>query len=177
MSQGEAGREPSAPGAPGVGPLEWLLKIRYVAVLVVILAVMHSLTFLAIATRIAVSTYWNVFTNSHGDAEHRPGLELLHSLDLLLVSLVLMILGIGVAKLFLLSPAMAQRSSRLPGWLDVVTFSELKFLLWETILTTLLVVALTSFIPGMADQLSWGSLVMPVAILLLALSLYFMRKH
>jgi uncharacterized membrane protein YqhA len=161
----------------GGGLFEGLLKFRYVAVLVVVIALLHSLTFLAIATRSAFITYWHVVRGTAGgETAQRPGLELLHSLDLLLVALVLMILGLGVAKLFLLPAGSPHRPTQLPAWLDVESFSELKYLLWETILTTLLVAALSIFTAGIGEKLEWSALLLPAAILLLALSLYFMKK-
>jgi uncharacterized membrane protein YqhA len=151
-----------------------LLKVRYVAAAVVILALLDSLAFLFLGARTAFATFGHIIATG-GNSESRPALQLLHSLDYFLVSLVLLILGLGVAKLFLLAPS-AQRSPHLPSWLDVQTFSDLKYLLWETILTTLLIAALPSLTAGLFESLDWSALVMPAAILLLAFSLYFMKK-
>ena len=49
-------------------------------------------------------------------------------------------------------------------------------LLWETILTTLVIVALSDLIRGLFTKLDWTALIMPSAILVLALSLFFMKK-
>jgi uncharacterized membrane protein YqhA len=156
------------------GFLEHLLKARYVAAVVVVLSLLHSLMFLFIGARSAVVTYWHVITGSA--AGGRPGLELLHSLDLFLISLVLLILALGVAKLFLRSPTASPHPDWLPSWLHIETFGDLKFLLWESILTTLLIAALPSLASGLFGELTLISLVVPATILLLALSLYFMRK-
>jgi len=168
--------EPTAPEHSHEGGFfEHLLKVRYVASVVVVLSLLHSLTSLYMRARIAVATYWHVVSGASGASEQRPGVELLHSLDYFLVSLVLMILGLGVAKLFLL-PSTTHRSSRLPSWLNVESFSDLKFLLWETILTTLLIAALPMLSAGLFEKLGWSALVAPAAIMLLALSLYLMKK-
>jgi uncharacterized membrane protein YqhA len=178
--EGTVDAPPGKPAAnasrgPGEGRfLEHLLKVRYLAVVVVILALAHSVIFLFMGARISVATYWHIL----GSAEvglSNPGVELLHSLDLFLVSLVLMILALGVAKLFLLPPT-AHPSAHLPDWLHIETFSDLKFILWETILTTLLIAALPVLVAGMEEDLDWTALVIPAAILLLAFSLYCMRK-
>jgi len=50
-------------------------------------------------------------------------------------------------------------------------------LLWETSLTTLLTVALSDLIRGLFTQLEWSALTVPAAILLLALSLFLIKKH
>jgi uncharacterized membrane protein YqhA len=157
---------------------EYLLKIRYVAVVVVVLGIAHSVMFLIMGAQLAVKTYWQVLTGRAVGGLERPGLELLHSLDLLLIGLVIMILAVGVAKLFLLPRgAAAPTKSPLPTWLNIETFSDLKILLWETILTALLIVALTTLASGIFERLDWSALALPSAIFVLALSLYFMRKH
>ena len=152
---------------------EHLLKIRYVAVVIVILAVLHAVAFLVLGTKVAIQAYAHILQGG-ASAELRPGLELLHSLDFLFVSLVLMVLALGIAKLFLLGPNVDE--SRLPSWLRLHSITELKVLLWETVLTTLLIASLPGLVSGLFGQLNWTVLVTPAAILVLALSLYFMKK-
>ena len=155
-----------------------LLKIRYVAVVVVVLCVLHALMFFIMGAELAGKTYWHVLSGAMVGGLERPGLDLLHSLDLLLIGLVLMILALGVAKLFLLPhDGSAAATSPLPSWLNIETFSDLKILLWETILTALLIVALSTLASGIFERLEWTAMVIPAAIFVLALSLYFMRKH
>jgi uncharacterized membrane protein YqhA len=179
-----AGAQDAPPGEPAwngdppdhPGFFEHLLKIRYIAAVVVLLAILHSLMFLVIGAHSALVTYWHIVRGDSREANSRPGLELLHSLDLFLISLVLLILALGVAKLFLRAPASARRSSQLPAWLNIESFSDLKYLLWESILTTLLIAALPILNSGVFETPDWTSLVLPATILLLALSLFFMRK-
>jgi uncharacterized membrane protein YqhA len=173
----DEGTEHAPPGRPAGshgGFLVHLLKIRYLAAVVVVLAIVHSVMFLFLGARRSVVSYLHILRAPDVDAGN-PGLELLHSLDFFLVSLVLMILALGVAKLFLLPPTL-NFSARLPAWLHVETFSDLKFLLWETILTTLLIAALPVLVAGMHGKLDWTALVIPAAVLVLALSLYCMKK-
>ncbi|HMF44673.1 MAG TPA: YqhA family protein, partial [Polyangia bacterium] len=100
-----------------------------------------------------------------------------HSLDFLLIALVLLILGLGVAKLFLLPPsAVARRIYALPTWLNMETFSELKVLLWETILVALVVFALPTLSSDLAGRLEWSALILPAAITLMALGLFLMKR-
>jgi len=151
-----------------------LLKIRYVAVVIVILSVLHAVAFLAMGTKIALRAYGHVLDESP-PASARPGVELLHSLDFLFVSLVLLVLGLGIAKLFVVRLT-KEESDTLPVWLRIDSITQLKVLLWETILTTLLIVALSDLIRGLFTTLAWSALTIPAAILLLALSLFFMKK-
>jgi uncharacterized membrane protein YqhA len=152
---------------------ERLLKVRYLAVVVVAFAVIHALAFLYLGGRTALKTYWTILSGKEGGHE-RPGLELLHALDNLLVSLVMIILAAGVTKLFLTSNPVGHHWS-LPKWMDIETFSDLKFLLWETILLALLVFGLSTMFSH-EGQTSWNALVIPGAILLLAISLFLMKR-
>ena len=151
-----------------------LLKIRYVAVVIVILALLHSVAFLVMGAKIALRAYWHVLDETAAAAE-RPGIELLHSLDFLFVSLVLLVLGLGIAKLFVVNLT-EEETAALPIWLRIESITELKVLLWETILTTLLIVALSDLIRGLFTKLEWSALTIPAAILLLALSLFLIKK-
>jgi uncharacterized membrane protein YqhA len=151
-----------------------LLKIRYVTVVIVILAVLHALAFLGMGAQIAFKAYWAVLRPLPGEHAARPGLELLHALDFLFVSMVLVVLSLGIAKLFLLDPN--REIPKLPTWLEIDSITELKVLLWETILTTLVIVALSDLSEGLLAKLDWTVLLTPIAILMLSLSLYFMKK-
>jgi uncharacterized membrane protein YqhA len=155
---------------------EHLLKIRFVAIAVVVMAILHSVAFLWMGAQIAFATYWQILRGDSGNTG-RPGLELLHALDFLLVSLVLLILALGVAKLFLVRPApTSDAHSPVPVSLQVETFTDLKVLLWETILTALLIEALSVFTSGLFGKLDWSVLIVPAGIALLSLSLYFIKR-
>jgi uncharacterized membrane protein YqhA len=164
------------PPRDGGGLLVQLLKIRYIAFVVVILAILHALAFLFLGARIALHAYRIIFAGAQTGENVRPGLELLHSLDFLLIALVLLILGLGVAKLFLLPPPTPQRRYSLPTWLNMETFSDLKVLLWETILTALVVFGLPTLSTDLAGKLEPSALVLPGAIFLLALGMFFMKR-
>jgi uncharacterized membrane protein YqhA len=152
-----------------------LIKVRYIAVVIVIISLLHAVAFLTMGAEIAARAYWHVLDDTAAGWS-RPGVELLHSLDFLFVSLVLLVLGLGIAKLFVFSPS-EEETAALPVWLRISSVGQLKVLLWETILTTLLIVALSDLIRGLFTKLDWTALTMPVAILVLALSLFFMKKH
>ena len=180
LGGGDDGHE--GPRLNGDGPrparlLEQLLKIRYIAAVVVILSILHALAFLFLGARIAFHAYHLIVSRAGAAENVRPGLELLHSLDFLLIALVLLILGLGVAKLFLLPPgAVARRLYALPTWLNMETFSDLKVLLWETILVALVVFGLPTLSADLVGKLDWSALVLPAAITLMALGLFFMKR-
>jgi uncharacterized membrane protein YqhA len=153
--------------------LKHLLKVRYLAAIVSLIAVLHAMAFFAMGTKAAFHAYGLVLRG--GELSQRPGVELLHSLDYLLIGLVLIILAFGVAKLFLVSPSSIDKDS-LPNWLHIESFTDLKVLLWETILTALLIIGLSEISTDILGVLEWSTLVIPGSILLLAISLYFLKK-
>lgn len=155
---------------------EVLLKFRYLAVVMVVIALLDAMAYLVLGIRVAVHAYAHLLDGT-GSAlpDNRPGIELLHSLDFVFVSLVLVVLGLGIAKLFLLAPN-SKADAELPAWLRIEGISELKVLLWETILTTLLIAGLSELVVGLFSRQDWTILLTPIAILILALSLFFMKK-
>ena len=73
-----------------------LLKVRYIVVVIVILAVLHAFAFLAMGTLTTVKAYRLLLgETAEGGDPPRPGLELLHSLDFLFVAMVLLVFALG----------------------------------------------------------------------------------
>jgi uncharacterized membrane protein YqhA len=87
--------------------------------------------------------------------------------------IVFMIFAIGIIRLF---GIYNDEKHELPSWLNINNFKELKVLLWETILVTLVVFTLTSIATDRSG-LHWEMLILPGVVLILSLSLYLMRKH
>lgn len=135
----------------------------------------------AIFVILGVYDFFHAFT--HLGNENKAGIVgfiaigLLRSVDLFLVAIVLFVFSLGLLVLFL-SKDEAAFPAKLPTWLRVNDFIELKALLWEAILTTLVV----SYLTGLAERrLNGGPLVVydliiPGAILLIATSLYLLKK-
>ena len=107
--------------------------------------------------------------------ESHPGLSILESLDVFLVALVFLLFAIGIAKLFI--PDTAENLNiKIPEWLDIKNFTELKLLLWEAVLTTL-VVYFISDVVKQEGHYSWELMIIPASIILLSLSVFILRKH
>lgn len=104
-------------------------------------------------------------------------IELLRSVDLFLVAIVLFVFSLGLFVLFF-SANDSTFPTKLPPWLRVKDFIQLKVLLWEAILTTLVV----SYLAALAErrlnggELVVGDLIIPGAILLIAVSLFFLKR-
>jgi uncharacterized membrane protein YqhA len=103
---------------------------------------------------------------------------LLQSVDLFLMAIVFFVFSLGILVLFPNNNSNTENGPTLPAWLRIKNFTELKVILWEAILTTLVV----SFIGGLVErrldgeQLTTQHLIIPAAILLLAVSLYFLKR-
>jgi len=100
---------------------------------------------------------------------------LLHAVDAFLVAIVFFVMALGFFILF--NNAEAYILAKLPEWLRVKNFTQLKIILWEAILTTLVL----SWLAGLVEKkISGGShdlqsLIIPAGILLIALSLLFLK--
>lgn len=100
---------------------------------------------------------------------------LLKAIDMFLLAIVFFVFALGVLILF-----SSERSLpvALPQWLQLKNFVELKVILWEAILTTLVI----SYLAGLAEKRMAGeevailNLVIPGVIFLISLSLYFLKK-
>jgi uncharacterized membrane protein YqhA len=103
-------------------------------------------------------------------------IELLHAVDVFLVAIVFFVLALGILILF--NKPENQLSINLPEWLRVKNFMDLKAILWEAILTTLVV----SYLASLAEkeiagqEITMQSLVIPGGIFLISLSLYFLKR-
>jgi uncharacterized membrane protein YqhA len=100
---------------------------------------------------------------------------LLQSVDLFLMAVVFFVFSIGILILF---NTHGDEDLNLPEWLRIKNFTQLKVILWEAILTTLMI----SYIAGLVqkrldgEQPSTVMLILPGSILLLAISLFLMKK-
>jgi len=102
----------------------------------------------------------------------KPGLEIVESLDLFLVGLVFLIVSLGFMKLF--HPEFSWfKDFNLP-WLKVDDFFQLKQLIWNAFLLTLLVTFGIQLLRTIGDW-NWTLLVVPGSVLLFALAAKFMK--
>jgi uncharacterized membrane protein YqhA len=101
---------------------------------------------------------------------------LLHAVDSFLVAIVFFVLSLGFLILF--NDPEAQLPIKLPPWLHVHNFMELKGILWEAILTTLVVSHLARLAERIIEgqDLTYRSLIIPGGIFLIALSLFFLKR-
>lgn len=151
--------------------LKKLLLVRYMFLIVVLFMMLSSMAFIIGGVLECVEGFRILY--EHGlDEEKRPGIKLLKGLDLFLVSMVFMIIALGIFRVF----GFTGQDKRDPEqWMDMSAFRELKVLIWETILVTMVVFTMT-FIAS-SKEYHWELFILPGSVLLLSLALFVMRKH
>ena len=105
-----------------------------------------------------------------------PLLEVFTSLEYFLIALVFIVFALGISQLFLTKKKDKDIIEEvMPKWLKITNFNELKFILWETILTTLLVLYMVDIIESNI-KLSWEATIIPVVILIFSISLFILKR-
>jgi uncharacterized membrane protein YqhA len=148
-----------------------ILVVRYFYVIAVIFTFVNSLFFLYGGVLECITGY-NMILDHGMSAELKPGLYLLKGLEHFLISMVFMIFALGILKLFIFDHTSEEH---IPSWLKIDEFKELKVLLWESILVTLVVFTLDKLVSA-TEVLTWNALIFPGVILALTASLYLMKK-
>jgi uncharacterized membrane protein YqhA len=149
-----------------------LLSLRYLYAIAVAFTLINSAVFLLVGARYSIEGWSNLYRRFFlGEDVPNARLPLLESLDWFLVALVFLIFSLGIAKIFI---GYAGTNEDLPEWLRIDSFKELKVLLWETILVTLVVWSIST-IARRLETLGWDALVLPVVVFVLAAGLYLMR--
>jgi uncharacterized membrane protein YqhA len=100
-----------------------------------------------------------------------PGIYIIEGLDSFMVALLFVIFSYGIFKIFILHD---EENTKFPSWLHVNSFSELKLLLWETSIVTLIVFSITIVVNS--EKTGWDQLVVPAIILMLSCAYYLTVK-
>jgi uncharacterized membrane protein YqhA len=154
---------------------ERLLKVRYLAVIIVVFSFLNAIGFIVLGAIRAVGAYIHIIRGEI-EGEARPGLEMLEAMDVLFIALMFVIFTAGIAKVFLIAGDVDDKE--LPVWLRIKSFSELKLLLWETGLTALFILHIPIIVSSVQKlpELTWNLVIAPVVVLLMALSMYIVKK-
>ena len=154
--------------------VRWLLKLRYLSIVVAICSALHSLAFIAIGVLRGFQGYRLIIQGPPWSGEEAPGVLIAKSIDAFLLAMVFFVFSIGVIELFA-SRNTSESLEEIPAWMRVRSLSELKFLIWEAILVALVVASVEGLIVS-AHDLSWSALIVPIALLILSAGLYLAKK-
>jgi uncharacterized membrane protein YqhA len=148
-----------------------LLTIRYIILVAVGILFLNSIFFIVGGTIFSFRGYIEFIQNGFVPSEtYNPVLYILKGLDAFMLAIIFIIFGLGIARLFLFNNA---SEDQIPSWLRFHDMKGLKVLLWETILVTLVIYCLQVLLTH--KELSLDLLILPGAILLLAIALFFVR--
>jgi uncharacterized membrane protein YqhA len=106
-----------------------------------------------------------------------PALRLFEALDIFLIAILCIIFSIGISQLFFPKPSRIINviDSITPDWLRVENFTQLKLILWDTALTTLVVMFVGQAYKNVGKY-DWELAVIPIAIVLISYSRYLIKK-
>ncbi len=155
------------------GHVEANFSYRIIAILIALFLFINSLAF-------NIGGIWlsckGIYLIIKGEmlTEVRPGVMIMESIDVFLLALVFLVFAIGIIKLFVPDAHQSIKVRNL-HWLKIENFTDLKMLLWETVLTTLVVFFVTGYVHN-EEYVDWKMLTLPVSILLLAISYLIMKK-
>src|SRR3954462_3762466 len=115
---------------------------RIYSLLSVVITIMAFLVFGAgiVLALLGLYEWATAFTHIDENMHHIPGLigiTLLKGVDLFLLAIVFFVFSLGLLLLF--NYEEGELPMQLPKWLHVRNFMELKVILWEAILTTLVI--------------------------------------
>jgi len=136
-----------------------------------------SITFIGMGVYESFLGIYGILNGQMG-TEARPGILLFQALDLFLLAFLFLIFSIGFAQLFIPKPSriMTLMDSITPDWLKVKNFTQLKLILWDTVLTTLVVIFIGIIVRG-GGEFGWQTIIIPGAILLISLSKYLIKRN
>jgi len=146
------------------------LFLRLIILIVCVFTFMNALVFVGISVYRSIHGYIMIF---QGQLNNRPGVHLVESLDGFLLAIVFLIFAIGFGKLFMPDMKLL-RNIQIP-WLEPKNFSDLKQVLWEAILTTL-VVLFAIIIVHDVENLGWNHLIIPGSVVLIAAALKLLKS-
>jgi uncharacterized membrane protein YqhA len=153
--------------------LRRLFAVRLITTLIVIFTLINSFALILVGAFLSVKGIIGIVRGGIGTEAH-PALMILESLDVFLIALVFLIFAIGIAKLF--HPGSDEElSGVVPSWLNIHNFGELKLVLWEAIMTTLVVLFAAEIVKH-GGEFSWTMMVIPASILLLSVSMFVLKK-
>ena len=144
--------------------------VRFALFVISIVLVLNAVFLVLFGLYKCYVTYSGLF---NGTTQY-PTVSILGITDIFFLGLVLMISGIGIAKLFLPGSFMADLVD-LP-WIRITNLSQLKHLLWETLMLAMVIFFIVILVEKI-DNLDYTILFIPCAILLLTFSGYLLKRE
>lgn len=115
--------------------------------------------------------------NGKMHSDETPGIFLFQALDVFLIGFLFLIFSIGFSQLFIPKPSKALDAiyTITPSWLKVENFTQLKLILWDTVLTTLVVLFIAEAFRRNGNY-NWELLIIPISIVLISFGRYLLKS-
>jgi uncharacterized membrane protein YqhA len=165
--------------------MKYFLGLRYISLVAVASSFIGSVLMALIGMEQMVGAAINYFSPvMAGLSKHQEGLsheevttlKVIAGIDAFLFSLVLMVFAYGVYYLFI-GDGQTHLGSRVPSWMKVSKISDLKTTLAQVIIVIIFVKFLTDVIEARSADMSWDVLVLPIAVVCLAVALRLMHSE
>ena len=154
-------------------------RLRYISLISVIASGVGSILMFIIGAGKTVRAYLIYFpggvSTTHDVSANLAVTYLIQSIDAFLIGLVMMIFSAGVYSLFIRRKDSS--SAEIDSWVNIKSITQLKRILAELVIVILFVKFLEGGLKVGLDGYTWEMLVLPMGILMLALSLKFMGLH
>lgn len=149
---------------------------KFIIIVPVISSLITAIVFMGLGVYEIVIGINGIFSGLIG-TEAAPGLKLFVSIDLFLIGFLFLIFSLGFTRLFVPRPSkiVTLLDGVTPNWLKVDTFTELKLILWDTVLTTLVLTFVGEVIRAKNAQ-DWKLIIIPISILLISFARYWIKK-
>lgn len=163
--------------------METIFRTRYLSVIAVVFSAVGAVLMFvigAVTTIDAVVTYLGGHEDKafSSDAALASTVEIVSSLDQFLLGLVLLVFAYGVYSLWVVADTAAWEEQRTklhaPDWLNVTSVTDLKVKLIEVVAVLLAVLFLKGVLKN--PMTVWSDLVVPIAVVLLAGTVWLIRK-
>ncbi|MBO9198886.1 MULTISPECIES: YqhA family protein [Niastella] len=151
--------------------MEKLFRPRFAFQIISLFCLIDAFFFIIIGIYKSAKAVVLLYKSFIGKEWLNPGLQMVESLDSFMLGILFVIFSYGIYRIFVLHH---EENARFPSWLNVHSFSELKFLLWETVLVALIVFSLQILVRN--EDLSWEVLLLPGIIFLLSAGYYLVNK-
>ena len=150
-------------------------RLRYVSLTAVIASGLGSILMFfmgAVKTVLAYLAYFEGIADQPDVSAKQAVTYMIQAVDIFLIGLVLMIFAGGIYNLFIRRAG--SDSAELSGWVKISSIAQLKRILVELVIVILIVRTLEGALTVEPGAYLWEHLVLPLAILMLALALKFM---
>jgi uncharacterized membrane protein YqhA len=154
-----------------------MAKLRFMSIVAVVFGFLGSLLMFVIGASKSIKAFRIYFFKetvtqtppAHLDLNDQAMLSIVESIDTFLIALALLVFSFGVYNLFIREIALPSERGHAP-WTKINSIAQLKQVLMEVILVVLAVLFLWEVL-FQGDDVTWRILVIPLGIVLLALSL------